>query len=289
MMERTLIWYSRRFPVSTGKLRVVNRLWRVASGPPPALRTGRLIYAGYQIPCDLSETIQRQIFFFGTYYIERECLECWVAMTRDARVIFDVGANAGIYSLAGLAANPHAVVHAFEPTSEIAERLRATATLNHLPTLHVHELAILSRAGAATLHRCRGDYGDNGGMNFITSRAAPTGESVSATTLDAFCSEKGIVRIDALKMDIQGQEAAALEGARGLLAQGRISSIFFELNWSTNPGERCVATAAVEMLSSYGFQFAEPRRPLRWQAAGTWMRKMTEIIARQPIAAAGAK
>ena len=281
MMERTLIWYARHFPLSAGKIRVVNHLWRVASGQTPAQRNGQLIYAGYEIPCDLNEMIQRQIYFFGTYYIERECLECWVSVTRDARVVFDVGANAGIYSLAALAANPRAVVHAFEPTPEIAERLRATASRNHLLSLHVHELAILNRSGAATLHRYRGDHGDNGGMNFITSRGDPSAESVATTTLDAFCYEHQVARIDALKMDIQGQEMAALEGACSLLKQGRISTIFMELNWSSDPEARCAATAAVEMLNAHGFHFAEPKRPLRWRAGGPWMRKMTDIIAQK--------
>lgn len=50
--------------------------------------------------------------------------------------IFDVGAIAGIYSLAALAIQRDAVVHAFEPTPEIAARLRATAKLNGLDDLH---------------------------------------------------------------------------------------------------------------------------------------------------------
>ena len=56
---------------------------------------------------------------------------------REGRqVIFDVGANAGIYSLAALAIQRDATVHAFEPTPEIATRLRAMAKLNGLDHLH---------------------------------------------------------------------------------------------------------------------------------------------------------
>jgi hypothetical protein len=43
-------------------------------------------------------------------------------MTYDAKVLLDVGANASIYSLAALAIQPDAVIHAFEPTLEIAPR-----------------------------------------------------------------------------------------------------------------------------------------------------------------------
>ena len=41
------------------------------------------------------------------------------ATAKGAKVIFDVGANAGIYSLAALALQPDATVHAFEPTRKL--------------------------------------------------------------------------------------------------------------------------------------------------------------------------
>jgi tRNA1(Val) A37 N6-methylase TrmN6 len=56
--------------------------------------------------------------------LEEQLLDCWTRAAKDAQVIFDVGANSGIYSLAALASQPNAVVHAFEPTPEIATRLR---------------------------------------------------------------------------------------------------------------------------------------------------------------------
>ena len=66
--------------------------------------------------CDLSEMLQRQFYFFGTYFVEEHILTCWEQEAKGARVIFDVGANAGIFSLAALAVQRDATVHAFEPT-----------------------------------------------------------------------------------------------------------------------------------------------------------------------------
>jgi hypothetical protein len=143
--ERALIAYARKFPLRKGKLRVIDRLWRVASGGRGTARLANLGYAGFRMPCDLTEMLQRQLYFFGTYFLEEQNLNCWAEAAKDAKVVFDVGANCGIYSLASLASQPVAVVHAFEPTPEIARRLRETAKLNCLDNLIVHEVAV-SRA-----------------------------------------------------------------------------------------------------------------------------------------------
>jgi hypothetical protein len=102
------------------------------------------------MPCDLGEMLQRQFYFFGTYFLEEDILSCWEAAAKGAKLILDVGANAGIYSLAALAISP-TLPSAFEPTPEIAARLHATAMLNGLDHLNVHEAAVLNKNGQAAL------------------------------------------------------------------------------------------------------------------------------------------
>src|SRR3990172_5503559 len=123
MLESLLVLYARRFPIRRGKLRVVDSLWRAAVGTRSTLRVADLKYGGLRMPCDLSEMLHRQFYFFGTYLLAESVLDCWENAAKGARVIFDVGANAGIFSLAALAVQPEAIVHAFEPTPEIATGL----------------------------------------------------------------------------------------------------------------------------------------------------------------------
>ena len=88
-------------------------------------------------------------------------------LRRKGPRLFSTWENAGIYSLGALAIQPDASVHAFEPTLEIAARLRATAKLNGLDHPYVHEAAVFSKNGQAILKRFRGELGTNEGMNFI--------------------------------------------------------------------------------------------------------------------------
>lgn len=280
ILERLLVLYARRFPVTRGKLRAVNALWRLAAGPHGTDRLATLTHGGFTMPCDISEMLQRQFYFFGTYLLEDEILECWKGEARVADIVFDVGANAGIFSLAALAVKPDAVVHAFEPTPEIAARLRRTAAANALAGLHVHEAAVAGCDGHASLHRWRGESNSNEGMNYITVADLSGAEIVPTVSLDSFCAARGIERIDLLKLDIQGQEPLALSGAAGLLAAGRIGTIFTELSWASDGNRRCPAAEVIQILDTAGYQFSTPSAPLRWNRPGPWLRELHDIVAR---------
>ena len=274
--------YARRFPIRKGKLRVINTCWGVAAGARDHHRVASLIHGQFKMPCDINEMLQRQFYFFGTYLVEQSIIECWESAARFANVVFDVGANAGIFSLAALAVQPSITVHAFEPTPEIAARLRKTVTLNGLKRLHVHEVAVFKQNGQATLKRFRGETGTNEGMNFITTSLEDNGEErVETVSLDDFCRSLSIDYIDLLKIDIQGHEYSALAGAEGLIRDGRIGTIFTELNWAMPQGENCPATESVRLLSSAGYEFSEPGRIFHWRKAGDWLRCLSNVVARR--------
>jgi FkbM family methyltransferase len=272
--------YARNFPIRRGKLRIVNSFWRAALDDQSVHRLAALKHGRFKMQCDLREMLQRQFYFFGTYFLEEDVLRCWETAAKGAEFILDVGANAGIYSLAALAIQPDATVHAFEPTPEIAARLRETAKLNRLDNLQVHELAVFSENGEAVLKRLRGDFGDNEGMNFV-SRDFDDRETerVRTVCIDQFCQDHAIDHIDLMKLDIQGQEYAALEGAKGLIRSGNIRMIFMELNWASTAVATCAATQSIHFLEDAGYWFSKPGKRLTWQNAGDWLRRLSDVVA----------
>ena len=281
--EKLLLAYARRFPIRRGKLRVVNKLWRAALCGRGTHRLAELAHGGFMMPCDLQEMLQRQYYFFGTYFVELEIIRCWERFASEATVVFDVGANAGIYSLAALGMRPDATVYAFEPTAEIAARLRETAKLNEQVNLHIEEVAVADRAGYATLRRWRGETGDNEGMNYITMDELDSpSERVPTISLDEFCQDRNIERVDLLKMDIQGQEHLALQGAARLLRDGCIGTIFMELNWANGSTGTCPATASIRLLEQAGYRFCKPGRTLKFRPSGAWVQDLSDVIASHP-------
>jgi FkbM family methyltransferase len=276
ILENMLVGYARHFPLQRGKLRLVNALWRYAAGGN-FTREARLRHGGFKVPCDLTEMLQRQFYYFGTYFLEDQILSCWEREARTSETIFDIGANAGIFSLAALAVKPDARVFAFEPTPEIANRLRAAVKINGLRNLIVNEMAVGDHDGQAVLRRWRGVDNSNEGMNFITSEEG-VGEAVRLVSLDQYCQDNAIERIDLLKIDIQGNEPLAFSGAARLLREGRIRTIFAELNWNAT-GDGGPAAQMISSLAAANFRFSDPHDRTRWREAGDWMHGRSDIVA----------
>ncbi len=76
---------------------------------------------------------------------------------------------------------------------------------------------------------------------------------VSVTTIDDFCSDNAIYKIDILKMDIQGAELITLQGATEKLKQGLIAIIYTEVMFVPHYEGGPVFYEVCNFLSNYGY------------------------------------
>ena len=97
--------------------------------------------------------------------------------------------------------------------------------------------------------------------------------------LDQFCQDHSIDHVDLLKLDIQGHEHSALEGAEHLIRAGRLGIIFMELNWAKSAGATCAATESIRLLEQAGYRFSRPGKHLNWAKAGDWLRTLSDVVA----------
>lgn len=132
--------------------------------------------------------------------------------------------------------NPQSAIHAFEPTPDIVSLLNENIHINNMHNVKVNAVAVGGGGEQAVLRECRGSDGSNEGMNFVV--AGDVGQEIgdlflSIVSLDEYCHQHDIERIDILKMDIEGGEYEALTGARNLLKSQSIGCIFIEFSeWS---------------------------------------------------------
>lgn len=180
---------------------------------------------------------------------------------QQAKVVFDVGANVGLYSLAAAASCPDAVIHAFEPTEEMVERLRKNIALNRFHQIIVNPIAVGQGSGQVYLHYSGGQDGSNQGMNFVSAETLlPSDRVVPVISLDDYCQQQHIEVIDLLKMDIEGHEYNALRGAEALLRRGALRCIFMELNnWAVERSGHTVSEL-VTLLGNHGYRFYQIRK-----------------------------
>jgi len=178
---------------------------------------------GFRMAASPRDYASNSIYFFGDY----DPLMTSVVrhFVREGQTAFDIGTDRGWFSLLmGSSVGPSGEVHAIEALPENAARLRSNLSLNEMSWVHVQEKALYDRSGTAIFHLPTPDVVDDfpdvqhcSGVGYLTNIPSPDTVTVPTFTLDDYVAERGIRRIDFLKMDIEGAEVAALRGAAGTL------------------------------------------------------------------------
>lgn len=169
------------------------------------------------------DQLSRALFVSGTY--EPNTLVALRRLLAPGDVLIDVGANAGLISVvASRWVGASGRVYSLEPSAREHQRLLDNVRLNAARNVHADRLAVSDRAGAALLRIAAGGHGglNTLGRAFAYDEVETAGlESVETVTLDDFVVREGIGRVAAIKLDVEGAEAAALAGASAVLRDHR--------------------------------------------------------------------
>jgi FkbM family methyltransferase len=128
-------------------------------------------------------------------------------------VTFDIGANIGWYTTLFGVRCPRGHCHAFEPDPEVFAELTTNCALNRLGnSVTLNNLGVSDRAGTTTIYRfAELPHGHSSLAPGLGARAE--GTACQVTTLDRYRAERGIERIDLIKVDVEGAELLVLNGA----------------------------------------------------------------------------
>jgi FkbM family methyltransferase len=177
----------------------------------------------------------------------------------DMRVIFDVGANIGDWTLMAKSNFPAAEIHSFELSeatfSTLKNRVKGEGiTLNNFG---------LSQNEGEIVYK---DYGADSGVNTILESADFHDHRIEfskkkgiISTGDRYCSERNIEQIDFLKIDVEGAEHLVLEGFKQLLSKKKVKVIQFEYGY-TNADAHFLMKDFYELFSNFGYSLG-PLKP----------------------------
>jgi FkbM family methyltransferase len=171
----------------------------------------------------------------------------------------DVGANFGQWSW--FAAHHFKRVHAFEPNVKLAALLKKSLPRN----VEVHAIALSDHQGQGVLQTPIVD-GDQvyalGSLETDANGTVPTTpSSVELRTLD----ELEIRQIDAIKIDVEGHEAATLSGAQETISRER-PVLVVEIEERHHVGQ---SEAIIERLAAQDYGVYYMRDGLQTYRAGT--------------------
>ena len=211
----------------------------------PVVRARRL---GLDLELDLRDNLQAVVFYCGAY--EPDFTRHLHAQLRPGDVYADVGAHLGIHALpvarrlTGLGGGR---VLAFEPAADSAAKLRAAALSNGLH-VEVAELALSDQPGELVLFADDRFDSHDAGVRSVHA----TGQRVAtaaATTFDAWAGQAQLDRLDVVKIDVEGHEAAVLKGMRRSLARFAPRALYIEIN-ANSTGRAPVPDGALRALAA---------------------------------------
>jgi FkbM family methyltransferase len=173
---------------------------------------------GMKIKVHAHDYVGGQILRHG--YYEAEIVRLFERLLRPGMVFVDVGAHVGQYTLvASKLVGASGAVHCFEPDPETYDWLQSNIERNGIGNTTANRLALTAEPGTMRLYLSNiNDIGSNS----LQPPPNASGRSceVICTPLDQYLGERGIGRVDLIKMDVEGAESSALAGAARLL-EGR--------------------------------------------------------------------
>ncbi|MFY9825867.1 MAG: FkbM family methyltransferase [Thermoanaerobaculia bacterium] len=191
-------------------------------------------------------------------------------LVRPGDVVYDCGANLGLYARFLVSELGAGRVVAFEPSAENRRFLAANIALGGIADrVTVLPMALADEDGTAefqvddvqtasgTLSKVTGGAASEGRRNL---RLAPLTEQVLCRRLDTVVAEEGLPLPDVMKIDVEGAEPLLLRGAAELLREKR-PSLVVELHGAA------VAREVISLLHGFGYVCAA-RVSTRIHAAG---------------------
>jgi FkbM family methyltransferase len=226
------------------------------------LRQERVIYrSGLKFEVDLSEGIDLSLFLFGRFQ-NHVTHNKFLSVPEDA-VIFDVGANCGSISLAFAARHDHAVVFAFEPTHSALAKLKRNIELNEdilgERVIPIHAFVSASNTKSGTLAAYSSWPVDSlGGDRHAVHMGVSKDATRTQITLDSFVRDRGVDRVDLIKIDTDGNELDVLKGAADTLRRFR-PIVIFELTAYLMKEREISFSDYEELLLPLGYQLMDAK------------------------------
>ena len=211
------------------------------------INIGKLVL---KIPSDMAWCFDKGEYYEKnvTYWFDK------IANGFKQPVIYDIGANYGFFSLRY--SNLAKFIYAFEPVSKTYSVLNKNIQRNKLDNVIAYKYGLSNKEESIKINLY-----SSSGNNSIFKRRLPLGhllkfkgeEIINLTPLDDLFIKKHLLPPDIVKMDIEGAELYALQGAKNIIATYKpVLFVEFSENTSRDAGYTC--EELVQELAQYGYE-----------------------------------
>lgn len=194
------------------------------------------------------------------HFSETEQLQNFLGLIREGDVVWDVGANQGVYSMFA-AKNISATGHVlcFEPERKLQKVLKVNCLFNKLrKRVAIVPVALGNRSGKTLLYQSAVTMGTHSLVQrFDDYHSKDKPIQIQMSRADDLVRQSHVRAPNAIKIDVEGAEYMVCEGLSGLMATTPPRLIFLEVH----PGPLRDFGRSVEdlrtLLTGYGYRIAD--------------------------------
>ena len=214
---------------------------------------------GYNFVCHIGDLAEFPYYHRQALAPELALSAAWLR-DESKPVVYDVGANVGFFctQLSQMLASQAPQIYAFEPVpATLAKLVSSVQKLNLGACVHPVAAAVLDASGPVVINYSEQNSLFGQVLREGAIREAGEREAYAAgVTLDGFYALLEVAPA-LVKIDVEGNEAAVLRGAKALLSQADRPALLFEFNpstlseWGENPRYHD------EILSGYALRYVD--------------------------------
>jgi len=175
----------------------------------------KLFHYGYQI--------ENNIYWEGLYgKYEKTSLKIWSEISKKSNIVFDIGANTGIFALVAQTVNPNAEVYAFEPIERVYNKLVLNNKINNFD-IKCYKLALSETNGQIKVFDQPLTHETTVSLERNVLESAENSQlvEIEKINLKSFIEMNQLRKIDLIKMDVEYHEYSVLKGMEEYLEKYR--------------------------------------------------------------------
>jgi FkbM family methyltransferase len=198
-----------------------------------SILTRKVAFAGKQYVLDLPLRFKQNwtiLFEDFRNRVDGNSLAVFRRYARDARLIYEIGTNAGLYLyFAAAERHPKTRIFCFEPNPLLSALLKQNVERNGLDRIEIIEAAVSRDDGIGSLFLTNTDLMSSLSQDFLIRSGRPVraDKSVRIVSVDNFAVDHD-AEPDLIKIDVEGLEADVLAGAACVL-NGNSPTLLLEI------------------------------------------------------------
>lgn len=247
IIHQLIRMYTFNSPFKKGRHRLSNLAFYLSPTIPDEIVVKTI--DGRRLFIDTKNDSYKHVYFLGEY--EKVISNIFRRLVEPGDVCLDIGANIGWYTtLFQKLVGSGGQVHAFEPVPHIFKHLGRNVKLNSPPdNVTVNNLALGNEERDVELHVFADMPDGHSSISTFDHSDFDTFTS-KMIALDSYLSNRKIDNVSIVKIDVEGAELMALQGASKLFEQQRPPIFEIEMALATSKGFGYVPNDLIEFIRS---------------------------------------